>query len=143
MGRHVSRGEDIRRMFRLKLRQIRQSNGENMAAIAVLDDYQRVALKMADWSGLTDDHKIKVFHEPFASTDAAADALKGYDIVCAMRERTLFSRELIQRLPTMKLLVTTGMRNAAIDMKAAADHRIVVCGTDGPPRRPPNSPGAC
>jgi phosphoglycerate dehydrogenase-like enzyme len=102
-----------------------------MAAIAVLDDYQRVALKMADWSRLTDNHKIKVFHEPFANTDAAAEALKGYDIVCAMRERTLFSRDLIQRLPAMKLLVTTGMRNAAIDMKAAADHKIVVCGTDG------------
>ncbi len=102
-----------------------------MAAIAVLDDYQRVALKLADWSRLTDNHKIKVFHEPFASTEAAAEALKAYDIVCAMRERTLLSRALFERLPALKLLVTTGMRNAAIDMTAAAEKNIVVCGTDG------------
>jgi phosphoglycerate dehydrogenase-like enzyme len=103
-----------------------------MGAIAVLDDYQKVALKMADWSGLTDTHKLKIFHEPFASLDAAAEALKDFDIVCAMRERTLFSRQMLERLPRLRLLVTTGHRNAAIDLAAAADRNVLVCGTPAP-----------
>ncbi len=100
-----------------------------MAAIAILDDYQNVALKMADWSRLQAAHKITVFDKPFANPDEAAGALADFEIVGIMRERTAFSRALLDRLPKLKLLVTTGMRNASIDMKAAADRGITVCGT--------------
>jgi phosphoglycerate dehydrogenase-like enzyme len=100
-----------------------------MAAIAILDDYQDVALSMADWSTLATAHRIKVFTAPFASETAAAEALAGFDIVCLMRERTAFPRSLFERLPHLKLCVTTGMRNAAIDLAAAADHKVTVCGT--------------
>lgn len=103
-----------------------------MARIAILDDYQRVALKLADWSGLTPDHQIEVFAAPFANLDATAEALAPFEIVCAMRERTEFSRALFDRLPNLKLLVTTGLRNAAIDLDAAAARGVVVSGTTGP-----------
>ena len=98
---------------------------------AVLDDYQNVALRMADWSGVTKDVDVTVFNEGLGGPDAVARALQGYDIVCLMRERTPFPRALIEKLPDLKLLVTTGLRNAAIDVAAAKERGIVVCGTDG------------
>ena len=101
-----------------------------MVAIAVLDDYQNVALRMADWSRLRDLHRVQVFHEPFASEADAARALVGFDCIGIMRERTPFPRSLLARLPNLRLLVTTGMRNAAIDLAAAADHKVTVCGTE-------------
>ena len=97
---------------------------------AILDDYQNVALSMADWSKVKADVEIKVFSEPFASADEAAKALAGFDIICAMRERTPFPRAMFEKLPELKLLVTTGMRNAAVDMAAAKDRGVTVCGTD-------------
>ena len=97
---------------------------------AILDDYQNVALTMADWSRVKADAEIKVFNEPFGSPEAAAKALAGFDIICAMRERTPFPRAMFETLPGLKLLVTTGMRNAAIDMAAAKDHKVTVCGTE-------------
>jgi phosphoglycerate dehydrogenase-like enzyme len=103
-----------------------------MARIAILDDYQRVALRMADWSHLAASHQIQVFSTPFASNDAAAVALAAFDIVCLMRERTEFSAALIAKLPNLKLLVTSGLRNAAIDVDAAKARGIVVSGTPGP-----------
>jgi phosphoglycerate dehydrogenase-like enzyme len=103
-----------------------------MARIAILDDYQRVALKMADWSHLAAHHQIEVFSSPFASIDAAAAALAPFEILCLMRERTEFSAELLALLPNVKLLVTSGLRNAAIDVGAAKSRGIVVCGTPGP-----------
>ncbi len=103
-----------------------------MSAIAVLDDYQRVALRMADWSGLQARHEIRVFSSTFGGIEDAAQALAPFEVVCAMRERTAFSRALLERLPRLKLLVTTGHRNAAIDMEAARDRNIMVCGTDAP-----------
>ncbi len=99
-----------------------------MARVAVLDDYQRVAQRFADWSRL-DGHELMFFHEPFADLDAAAKALEPFEIVCAMRERTPFTEELFARLPSLRLLVTTGMRNAAIDLDAAARHGVTVSGT--------------
>ena len=102
-----------------------------MARIAITDDYQNVALKMADWSRLQAGNEIVVFDKPFASQDAAAEALKGFDVIAIMRERTAFPRALLDRLPMLKLLVTTGMRNASVDMAACADKGITVCGTDG------------
>jgi phosphoglycerate dehydrogenase-like enzyme len=96
---------------------------------AILDDYLNLTLEMADWSKVGDRIDITVFNEPFASTEAAASALKDFEIICAMRERTPFPRELFAALPKLKLLITSGMRNAAIDMEAAKEHQVVLCGT--------------
>ncbi|MFC0104988.1 D-2-hydroxyacid dehydrogenase family protein [Kibdelosporangium aridum] len=92
---------------------------------AVLDDYQGVALAMADWSGLD----VTAYQEHFDDQDQLVDALKDKQIVVIMRERTPFPAALFQRLPELKLLVTSGMRNASIDLAAAADHGVTVCGT--------------
>ncbi len=100
--------------------------------IAILDDYQRVALTIADWSRLTAAHAVTVFDKPFASEHAVAAALAGFEVITIMRERTPFPRALFARLPALKLLVTTGHRNAAIDMQAAVDHGVTVCGTSAP-----------
>jgi phosphoglycerate dehydrogenase-like enzyme len=97
--------------------------------IAVLDDYQGVARDFAAWSRL-DGHEVVFFHEPLADTDEVARSLHPFEIVCAMRERTAFPAELLDRLPNLRLLVTTGMRNASIDLEAAARHGITVCGTE-------------
>lgn len=101
-----------------------------MVAIAVLDDYQRVAFEMADWSRLRDLHRVTVFDQPFESQEAARQALVGFDVICALRERTPLPRPLIEALPNLRLIVTAGMRNAAIDVKAAAERKVMVCGTD-------------
>jgi lactate dehydrogenase-like 2-hydroxyacid dehydrogenase len=103
-----------------------------MAAIAILDDYQKVALQLADWSKLQQNHRLSVFHEPFPDESAAASALVGFDVVCVMRERTPFPRSLIERLPNLRLIVTAGHRNAAIDVAAASERKILVSGTDSP-----------
>jgi phosphoglycerate dehydrogenase-like enzyme len=96
---------------------------------AILDDYLNLTLEMADWSKIGDRIDITVFNQPFASAEAAASALKDFEIICAMRERTPFPHELFAALPKLKLLITSGMRNAAIDMEAAKAHRVVLCGT--------------
>ena len=96
---------------------------------AILDDYQNVALSMADWSKVDGDVDIKVFNEHLGSTDKVVTALQGFAIICAMRERTPFPRAVIDALPDLKLLITTGMRNASIDLEAATARGVVVCGT--------------
>jgi phosphoglycerate dehydrogenase-like enzyme len=96
---------------------------------AVLDDYQNVALKLGDWSKVTGDVDVKVFNAPFGGPDEAIRALQGFAIVCAMRERTPFPRRVIEALPDLKLLITTGARNASFDMAAAAERGVVVCST--------------
>src|SRR5437588_10723878 len=96
---------------------------------AILDDYLNLALRVADWSKITDRVDITVFNQPFASQEAAAGALGEFEIICAMRERTPFPRALFAALPKLKLLITSGMRNAAIDMEAAKECNVVVCGT--------------
>jgi D-3-phosphoglycerate dehydrogenase len=96
---------------------------------AILDDYQNVALKMADWSKVAGDLDIKVFDQHLGGADNVVKALQGFNIVCAMRERTGFPRAVIERLPDLKLLITTGLRNASIDAAAAAERGVVVCGT--------------
>src|ERR1700730_2557579 len=105
---------------------------------AILDDYINLALRVADWSKVSDCADITVFNEPFASIEAAAGALKDFEFICAMRERTPFPRALFAALPKLKLLITSGMRNAAIDMEAAKEHQVVVCGTQWP--RDPTAP---
>jgi phosphoglycerate dehydrogenase-like enzyme len=100
-----------------------------MVAIAVLDDYQRVAFEMADWSRLRAAHRVDVFDRPLADAEAAKRALGDYEVVCALRERTPLPRSVIEALPKLRLIVTAGMRNAAIDVKAAAERGVLVCGT--------------
>ncbi|MBI3757108.1 MAG: D-2-hydroxyacid dehydrogenase family protein [Deltaproteobacteria bacterium] len=102
-----------------------------MARVAILDDYQNVALQMSDWSTLPKDVEVRVFQDHLKDEDSLVGRLKDFDIVMAMRERTPFQRSLFERLPNLKLLTTTGMRNAAIDMQAASDHGVTVCGTGG------------
>src|SRR5215470_12247492 len=96
---------------------------------AILDDYQNVALTAADWSKVAGDLDIKVFNQHLGGPDDVVKALQGYQIVCAMRERTGFPRAVIEKLPDLKLLITTGARNASIDIAAAAERGAVVCGT--------------
>lgn len=100
---------------------------------AILDDYQQVALSMADWSAVTDRVELTVFQEHIDSEDELAAALESFDMIVIMRERTPFRASLLARLPKLKLLITTGMRNASIDLAAAAAHGVVVCGTSGVP----------
>src|SRR6476469_10433099 len=96
---------------------------------AILDDYLNVALSVADWSKIQERVDVTVFNQPFATAEAAAHALKDFEIICAMRERTPFPRTLFASLPNLKLLITSGMRNAAIDMEAAKDHKVMLFGT--------------
>src|SRR5438105_5212666 len=104
--------------------------------VAILDDYQGVALSMADWSSLGPGVSLHPFHERIGSEDELAERLRTFDVIVAMRERTPFPASLIERLPSLKLLVTTGRRNAAIDVKAANARGIVVSGTGTLPMPP-------
>lgn len=97
---------------------------------AILDDYQNVARTVADWSGVERDVAFRVYTESLGSPDKVIAALKDCAVVCLMRERTLFGADIIDALPNLKLIVTTGMRNAAIDVAAAALRNIPVCGTE-------------
>lgn len=99
--------------------------------VAVLDDYQDVALTSADWSVLDGRADITVFTDHLAGEDALAAALAPFEVVVAMRERTPFPATLLRRLPALRLLVTTGMRNASIDVAAARGLGVTVCGTRG------------
>jgi phosphoglycerate dehydrogenase-like enzyme len=100
-----------------------------MVRAAILDDYQNVALSFADWSRVAEDVEIKVFDKPFASQDEAIKALQGFAIIVGMRERTPFPRKVIEALPDLKLLITTGARNNSFDVKACGERGITVCGT--------------
>jgi phosphoglycerate dehydrogenase-like enzyme len=100
-----------------------------MTRIAVLDDYQSVAADYCDWSQVPGDKEVVEFHDHLADEDAVAERLEPFDVVVAMRERTEFRRGLLERLPNLKLLVTTGRRNKSIDVEAANERGIVVCGT--------------
>jgi phosphoglycerate dehydrogenase-like enzyme len=106
-----------------------KTGGYRMVAIAILDDYQNVAFSLADWSRLKSQHQVTAINRPFADQEDARKSLAGFDVVCLMRERTPFPRALIEALPNLKLMVTAGMRNASVDMAAAADRKLMVCGT--------------
>jgi phosphoglycerate dehydrogenase-like enzyme len=100
---------------------------------AILDDYQNVGLQMADWSQLADRVEVTVFNAPFADAGAAMAALADFDIVCAMRERTPFPAEVLNALPKLKLLLTSGMRNASFDLEAAKARGVTICGAGDRP----------
>jgi phosphoglycerate dehydrogenase-like enzyme len=102
-----------------------------MTRVAVLDDYQDVARGLADWGSLP--AEVVVYRDHLADEGAVAARLEDFDVAVAMRERTPFPRTLFERLPRLRLLVTTGMRNASIDLRAAADRGVVVSGTAGLP----------
>jgi phosphoglycerate dehydrogenase-like enzyme len=96
---------------------------------AVLDDYQNVAMTMADWDSIFGDVDVTVFNNRMPSPAEVTRALAGFHIVCLMRERTPFRRDTIEALGDLKLLITTGTRNASVDMAAAAERGVTVCGT--------------
>lgn len=100
-----------------------------MVRAAVLDDYQNVGLTFADWSPITRDVEVKVFDKPFANQAEVIKALQGFAIIVGMRERTPFPRKVIEALPDLKLLITTGARNNSFDVKACSERGITVCGT--------------
>ncbi|MFU2325941.1 D-2-hydroxyacid dehydrogenase family protein [Pseudomonas sp. NFX98] len=98
--------------------------------IAVIDDWQDVARNVVDWSLLEDIGQVSFIHDYPADNDALAQRLSDFEVICVMRERTRFDAELLGRLPKLKLLVTGGMRNFALDLNAAKALGIQVCGTD-------------
>jgi len=97
--------------------------------VAILDDYQDVALRLADWSAVRRRAEITVFNDHLADPAAVVERLRPFDVVCVMRERTPLSRDILQQLPRLKLIASTGPRNAAIDMRVAAERGIVVTAT--------------
>src|SRR5829696_1319542 len=96
---------------------------------AILDDYRNVARQVADWSQVPE-VDFQVFTKPIGTTRQVIEALKGIAVLCLMRERTLISRDVIEALPDLKIITTGGMRNAAIDVAAATERGILVCGTE-------------
>jgi phosphoglycerate dehydrogenase-like enzyme len=105
-----------------------------MIRIAILDDYQNVSLEMADWSPLAGRAEITVFNDHLSNLDAIVERLLPFEVVCVMRERTPLPRSLIERLPRLKLIASTGSRNAAIDVGAAAERGVAVAHTGYDPR---------
>ncbi|ART63329.1 D-2-hydroxyacid dehydrogenase family protein [Kushneria marisflavi] len=103
---------------------------------AIIDDYQNAALAMADWSRLEGRITITPFHDHLDDENALVERLVGFEVIVIMRERTPFPASLLSRLPQLKLLITSGMRNAAIDLEAAREQGIAVCGTDSHPAPP-------
>ncbi|MBT5773636.1 MAG: D-2-hydroxyacid dehydrogenase family protein [Dehalococcoidia bacterium] len=101
--------------------------------VAVLDDYQGVALGSADWAAVTARAEVVVFSDHVADEGELAERLQDFEVVVLMRERTPFPRSLFERLPKLRLLVTTGARNASVDAAAASDAGVVFCGTAGLP----------
>ena len=97
--------------------------------IAVLDDYQRRAREFADWDSLGPDAEVTFFHEPI-DRSALATTLADFGVLVLMRERTAFPREVLERLPKLELLVTTGMGNASVDVAYLHDRGVVVSGTE-------------
>jgi phosphoglycerate dehydrogenase-like enzyme len=108
-------------------------NGERVMRIAILDDYQNVALGYADWKGLPGAPEITVFSEHIERHELLAATLRPFDVIVAMRERTAFPASLLALLPDLRLLVTTGMANASCDMAAARERGVTVSGTGGHP----------
>src|SRR5262245_28899342 len=100
-----------------------------MARVAILDDYQHIARRMADWASLPTGTDVVVFPDHLSDAEAVAKRLADFDAVVAIRERTPFPHALLKQLPQLKLLMTTSMRNASIDVAAAIERKITVCST--------------
>ena len=104
-----------------------------MPKIAILDDYTNQAREMGNWNILPEDFKLEVFTDNLVQHDALIDRLRNFEIICAMRERTPFPAPVFERLENLKLFITTGMRNASVDVAAAKARGVTVCGTTGSP----------
>jgi lactate dehydrogenase-like 2-hydroxyacid dehydrogenase len=100
-----------------------------MMKIAVLDDYQNVALKSADWSPVAERAEITAFNDHLSDPLALVERLLPFDVICVMRERTPVTRSIIEQLPQLKMIASTGPRNASIDAEAASERGIAVTGT--------------
>jgi len=98
--------------------------------VAVLDDYQQVARTMADWSPVEKRAELTIFHDHLHDHDALVRRLAPFDVLCVMRERTALTADLIAALPRLRLIASTGLANASIDLKAAAEHGVEVVNTD-------------
>jgi len=98
--------------------------------VAILDDYQNVTHKFADWDSLSDKIDLKIFNGYIGNDNNLAEQLKDYDVLCLMRERTPLPKELINKLPNLKLVITSGMWNASIDTDELKARNITYCGTD-------------
>lgn len=105
------------------------SNNHEQFRVAVLDDYQNVALAMADWSALKERVAVTVFNDHIGDVDAVVSRLQPFEIVCVMRERTPMTREIIERLPKLRLIASTALRNASIDVKTAEERGIQIVHT--------------
>src|SRR5271163_693391 len=105
------------------------SSKQERFRIAILDDYQRVALSLADWSALDGQATVTVFTDHLADSDAIVARLEPFDIVCVMRERTPMTRTIIERLPKLRMIASTGTQNASIDLKAAEERGVQVVHT--------------
>ena len=101
-----------------------------MFKVAVLDDYQQVAMNLASWKTLQPEAEVHVFHDNLVDPPRLAERLHSFDAVVLMRERTPFPRVVFEQLPKLRLLVTAGMRNASVDFAAATEHGVLVTGTD-------------
>jgi phosphoglycerate dehydrogenase-like enzyme len=97
--------------------------------VAILDDYQNVALRLADWSAVARRAEITVFNDHVADPAAVVERLRPFDAICVMRERMPLSAEILQQLPRLRMIASTGPRNASIDMEAAAERGILVTAT--------------
>jgi phosphoglycerate dehydrogenase-like enzyme len=101
-----------------------------MLRIAIFDDYQNVALELADWSPVLERATVTVFDDHLSDSDEIVDRLRGFNVVCVMRERTPLTRDILERLSQLKLIASTGPRNASIDVEAAAERGIEVLHTN-------------
>jgi phosphoglycerate dehydrogenase-like enzyme len=122
-------GPSAERHQHLPTRRDGDSGDVDLTSVATLDDYQRVALELADWSVLEGRATVTVFDDHLTDEDRLAERLEPFEVVVVMRERTPIRESLLARLPRLRLLVTTGDRNAAIDLRAARERGIVVSGT--------------
>jgi phosphoglycerate dehydrogenase-like enzyme len=105
-------------------------SAKSLHRCAILDDYQNVALELADWSSLAGEVAFTTFNAPLGGPDEIARALKGFEMVVLMRERTAFPRRLIEALPELRLVISTGKRNWMLDVEAARERGIVACSTE-------------
>ena len=105
------------------------SSKQERFRIAILDDYQNAALSLADWSVLDERATVTVFNDHLSDSDALVERLQPFDIVCVMRERTPMTRAIVERLPKLQLIASTGGRNASIDLKAAEERGVKVVHT--------------
>ena len=101
-----------------------------MLKVAVLDDYQNVTKKFGNWSELDDKINLKIFNEYFDNSDELVKCLLDFDVLCLMRERTILSSSIINKLPKLKLVITTGMWNPSVDTNALSERKVVFCGTE-------------